>query len=318
MESRELISKYIQDLKEIGDKIFIVNSSYYKSGNFEDKEIFKFTPFDLNQMELNIPLSPHENMKELLSDMGHDFLISEGVEFMKLKDDEDEEQNDKKRTNIPTVDINSLGTIEAIDLAYNLKLKERTTEEKEPIDVIDLSYEIKNELRFPDEFFNDFPSKLMESPYLNTIKNCTKYGFIQGFRVYYNFYQISGNSIVPISSYPAVIAMSQNINIEGLMMSLQSKFKSFSETEEFQVYNTYRMVRNIKNKYLMRKGKPSSVSIFTKPELEWAESSGLFEIIEDKLQLKEGVVPADLSDLINEYAIGAERIVQKWKSMKLF
>lgn len=318
MESRELISKYIQDLKDIGDRIFIVNSSYYKSGNFESKDVFKFTPFDLNQMELNIPLSPHENMKELLSDMGYDFLISERVEFLKLKDYAEEEQQEETNIDIPIVDINNLGTIEAIDLAYNLKLKERTREEKEPIDVIDLSYEVKNELKFPDEFFNDFPSKLMESPYLNTMKNCTKYGFIQGFRVYYNFYQLASNSIVPISSYPAEIKLSQNINIEGLMMSLQSKFKSFSETEEFGIYNTYRMVRNIKNKYLMRKGKPCSISIFTKPELEWAESSGLFEINEDKLQLSEGAVPTDLSDLINEYAIGAERIVQKWKSMKLF
>ena len=321
MNSTEIISKYIRDLKDIGDQMFIVNSSYYKSGTGDQKELYKFTPFDLVQIELNIPLEPHENLKDLLSDMGYEFLVSEGVEFLKPKEGEskqDEDTQESPAIELPMVDINKLGIIEAIDLAYNLNLVERTKEKREPIDVIDLSYEIKNDLKFPDEFFNDFPSKLMETPFHNSIRNSTGYGLIQGFRAYYNFFQVSNNAIFPISSFPAAIDLSQNINTEGLIMALKSKFKSFSETKDFNVYNTYRMVKNIKNKCLMRQGKPCSISLFSKPELEWSLSSGLFQVVEEKLSLLEGKVPTDLSDLVNEYAMKAECIVKKWKNMKLF
>ncbi|MHB1439660.1 MAG: hypothetical protein ACYCSO_01355 [Cuniculiplasma sp.] len=315
MDTKGLLNKYLGDLRNIGTRIYTATSTYYHANNSGRDAEYKFTPFDLDQIKLNIPLDIHEELQTLITDMGYSLLKSDSIEFIKISDEELENLK-VDDSDIPEIQIDSLGTIESIDLCYNFKLKQKVTDS--PIDVIEISYEIKNALRFPDEFFNAFPSKSLESPHLNSSKNCTKYGFVQGNRVYYNFYQILPDSIIPVSSYPAKINLSQNITTEGLLAALQNKFKTFSESEEFSVYNSYRLIKNIKNKFLMRRGNPVSTSLFSRNELDWAENSGLFKQADDKLVFVEGKDQRELNEIMNEYFLRSEKIINKWKSSRLF
>ena len=311
MESAELLKKYLQDLNHIGNRIFELHSNYYRAGTIQKKEPYKTTPFDLAQLEFNVPMEPHENIVELLNSIGETIMISEGIEYVKVKEE-------IENMEIPTIEIDKLRTIEAIDLCYNLELQDAVKESKIPVDLVTISYQIKNQLKFPDDFFNEFPSKLMETPQFNSPSSANKYGIIQDMKAYYSFYHISKDFVVPVLSYPASLHLDQNIKTEGLLMSLSERFNSFTKESDFEVYTNFRMIKNIRNKLLLKKGNPASISLFTEKELLWCRNSGFFEERDEKLRFSEGLSMADLNEEMNNHSIKIDELIRNWKRSKLF
>jgi hypothetical protein len=310
MDSLNIVKKYFSDLKDIGNQLFKVESPYLQSQSGSERS-FKFMPYDLKQVELNISLQNYENLQDIITDLGFKLLISENVTFV------DGESNNMKEEP-PTIDIGQLNVIEAIDICYNMKLCEGIERRNQPIDVIELSYEIKNFLKLPDEFFNEFPSKPLETPIGNSVKNLPYYGIVQENKVYYTFYNIFKDNITPINSYPANIKLSEDIKIEGILEALIRKFSSFSTSPRFQIYMEYRTIKNLRNKVLMRKGKPLSFSLLTKQEATWALESGMFRNLEEKLQFEQGMDISNLNESVNKLSLECENLVREWKKIKLF
>lgn len=311
MESWQMLSRYFSDMGHIGNRIFELQSHYYRSGQVQSTEPFKMTPFDLQQIEFNIPTEPHERLVDIITGMGEQVMLSDGVEYVKARD----EYNVK---DTEPIEVDKLTTIEAIDICYNIELTNRVKEKKLPIDLIEISYHIKNELKFPDDFFNPFPSNPMETPEFNSPTTCNKYGIVQGQKAYYSFYIVKKGFVIPVLSYPAGINLDKDIKIQGILMSLSDKFNKFSKSEDFNSYLDFRMIKNIRNKFLAKKGNPASISLFTAKEFEWCRQSDLFEEEDGRLKFAEGENMTGFNDIMNNQTYKIEDLVKKWKETRLF
>ncbi len=311
MESWQMLSRYFSDLGHIGNRIFELQSHYYQAGRVQSHDPFKMTPFDLQQIEFNIPTEPHERLTDMLTGMGEQVMLSEGVEYVKARDE-------YKVEDAEPIEVDKLYTIEAIDICYNIELNKKVKDTNLPTDLVEISYAIKNELKFPDDFFNYFPSNPMETPEFNSPTTCNKYGLVQGQKAYYSFYIVTKGFVVPVLSYPARIKLDQGIKMEGILMTLSDKFNKFSKSQDFNNYLVFRMIKNIRNKLLAKRGNPASLSLFTEKELAWCKESGLFEEEEGKLKFAEGENMTSFNDIMNKQSSKIDDLVKKWKETRLF
>lgn len=311
MESWQMIARYLSDLGHIGNREFELQSRYYQAGRIQSQEPFMMTPFDLQEIEFNIPLKSHERLIDIINEMGESVMLADGVEYVNARDT-------YVIDDPAPIEVEKLYTIEAIDICYNLQLTQKVKADNLPIDLVEISYNIKNELKFPDDFFNYFPSNPMETPEFNSPSSCNKYGIVQGQRVYYSFYTITKGFVIPVLSYPAKIILDQNIKMEGILMSLIDKFNKFSKTEEFNTYLDFRMIKNIRNKFLYKKGNSVSVSLFTEKERGWCMESGLFQEVDEKLKFLEDEQMTSFNDIMNNYSLKIESLVSKWRETRLF
>ncbi len=311
METWQLLSRYFSDLGHIGNRIFELHSNYYQAGKIQEKGLFKATPFDLPQIEFNIPIEPHEKLTDIIAGMGEEVMVSDGIEYVKARDEYKVEE-------FPPIEVDKLYAIEAIDVCYNLDLTEKIKETKVPTDLVEISYRIKNELKFPDDFFSDFPSKALETPEFNSPTSCNRYGIVQNRKVHYSLYTIAKGFVAPILSYPAKIELDQSIKVEGILMSLGDRFNRFSKEEDFEIYTDFRMIKNIRNKFLIKKGNPASISLFTEKERLWCKKSGFFKEENEKLCFREGENMTSINEILNKQSNDVEGLVKKWRQTRLF
>lgn len=307
---KDHLKRYIKDLESIWDLKFLTQSqSYFTDSSFKENLI---TPRDVKQIILNFNLKNDELLVEYLRSIGCD-IIYEDMEYRIIRDSFDDENE-----NIPLIKINSLNVIEGMELAYHMLMRERLRVKDAPVDIIELSYELKNHLRFPDEFFNEFPSLPLSTPTKNSQGSLINYGRIQGNKVYYNYFYINKDVVIPSASYPAKISIDNNITLKGLIDALTRVFDEFNKTDDFKEYLNYRMLKNIRNKYVAKKGKPVNLSLWSEPEIKYATSTGLFIKTENTLSLKEGKTNEDLNQKIDELRLASLPTTKKWKNVPLF
>ncbi len=306
---KDLLLRYLSDVSSIWNSEFIVEAESYFTQNGKDER--KITPRDINQITLNFNLKNDENLVEFLRSNGCDLIYEDQV-YRIIKDSFDKEYGS------PEIRLKQLNVIEGMDIAYNMMMQERISEHNIPQNIIALSYELKNALKFPDEFFNEFPTIPISTPTKNSQSSLVNYGRVQGMRVYYVYYYMNGDVILPSSAYPARIKLDASITFKGLFDAIAMAFDTFSGTEDFQEYLDYRMLKNIRNKYVAKKGKPVSLSLLTKNEIEFAEKTGLFKATENTLMLVDGKNMEDVNTKIDEMRIETLPVIRKWKNTPLF
>ena len=307
---REQLRKYLEDVESIWDLKFSTQSkSYFTDANFNENFI---TPRDIKQITLNFNLKNDEFLVEYLRSIGCD-LIYEDMEYRIIKD-----SFQNKEPEIPVVKVDTLTVVEAMELAYYMLMRERVESKNAPVDIIELSYELKNQLKFPDEFFNEFPSLPISTPTKNSQGSLVNYGRVQGLKIYYNYFYINKDVVIPSASYPAQIQLDSNISLKGLTDALIKAFDTFSKSSDFQEYLNYRMLKNIRNKYIAKKGKPVNLSLWSDREIKYATKIGLFVKTENTLTLKEDKTNEDLNEKIDELRLACTPTIKKWKNLALF
>ena len=310
VSEKELLAKYIQDVSSIWDQEFTTQSeSYFTDSSFRENLI---TPRDIKQVILNFNLKNDESMVDYLRSIGCD-VVYEDQEYRIIKDSFNRDDE-----NIPVVRVNTLNVTEGMELAYHMLMKEKVEKNDRPVDIIELSYDLKNLLKFPDEFFNEFPSQPLSTPTKNSQISLANYGRVQDIRMYYNYFYINRDIVIPSSSYPARVSIDSTITIRGLIDALSSAFEDFSRTGDFASYMDYRMLKNIRNKYVAKKGKPVNLSLWSEKEINYALHTGLFTRTENTLVLAEDRNAEDLNLKIDELRISSIPVIKKWKQRKLF
>ncbi|MGP6220645.1 hypothetical protein [Caldiplasma sukawensis] len=298
------VKKYIDDLRSIWKEAFRI--SVLSLANPSDIYTMAGEQF---QVSCNINIKLDSENITILRENGIDVITQGGKNFIKpMKDDYGTTPVEIKPSNLKIKDC--------FPLLFNLYF--HSSKFKDPVDIVESFYHIKNELKLPDEMFYSYPSRAIENPGIVTIPYLQQEGRIMGSKIFYSFFYRGNDRIMPALYYPARITLTEELDYENLKNKVNEKFNEFMETKTYERYEEYRVLKNVRNKMVIKKWAPISLSTITEKELSMIQSREYFVIKDGKVWLSGEEKRENLYDEIEKLRLSSLSSVEYWFNLPFY
>lgn len=298
------VKKYIDDLKDIWKEAFRI--SILSLSNSADIYTMAGEQF---QVSCNINIKLDSEYLGILRENGIDVITQGGKNFIKPT---------KENYGTTPVEIKSadLKIKDCFPLLFNLYF--HFMKFKDPVDIVESFYHIKNELKLPDEMFYSYPSRAIENPGIVTIPYLQQEARINGSKIFYSFFYRGNDRIMPALYYPARISLNEDLDYENLRNRVIEKFKKFMETKYYEKYEEYRVLKNVRNKMVIKKWAPISLSTITEKELSMIQSRDYFVIRDGKASLSGEEKRENLYDDLEKLRLSSLSSVEYWFNLPFY
>ena len=301
----QLMLQYLSDLENSGIKNIEIDESLKRVGGTPDSGRIK--PFDLNQIWCNIPFQSLSELKE--------YVILNGG---KIQDNSYVSNFPIGHREIKKLHVSSLTTLESINLAYALRMKEMIHVQEPPYNIVEIAFQIKNTLKLPDELFIDFPIMPMDSNIQCGNPILSGFGIVKDIRLYHNLYGFFNARAIPFVSFPANFLIDKEVTSDSVSEKIANAFEMSMSEAHYGHYIEYRSAKNIKRKFLARAWKPVKSRMFTDQEIQMAINTGMFMESEQSLALKDDMNPEAFNSFIEMKSQKAQKYMDYWKSTMIF